>query len=215
MQNFKIQNYRNHLYINLACLFVCFGVSLFVSTKRPNGRTDRAQIFVGHLGTPGKVYEWSTFQIFVSIKIRSSLNFFKFWKSTKFFVKIRELFLFCFTMYTKRKLFTINLEDVILLVLLLIFLVSPYPFHYISSTFKLLTPREPPSISFHFSLHTFCCVFLLVSLIFFHFSIYFSFTFPFNFFCFPLDYSFSIGLFFLFYFFTLPFARKIKRKKKF
>jgi len=34
--------------------------------------------------------------------IRSSLNFWKFWKSTKFFVKIRELFLFCFTMNTKR-----------------------------------------------------------------------------------------------------------------
>ena len=69
------------------------------------------KFFVGHHVTTGKVYEWSKFQIFVSIKIRSSLNFLKFWKSTKFFVKIRELFLFCFTMYTKRTLFTINLED--------------------------------------------------------------------------------------------------------
>ena len=60
------------------------------------------KFFVGHHVTPGKVYEWSKFQIFVSIKIRSSLNFWKFWKSTKFFVKIRELILFCFTMYTKR-----------------------------------------------------------------------------------------------------------------
>jgi len=33
------------------------------------------KFFVGHLETPGKVYESSKFQIFVSIKIRSSLNF--------------------------------------------------------------------------------------------------------------------------------------------
>ena len=69
-----------------------------VKTAEPIG----PKFCVGHLGTPGKVYEWPTFQIFVSIKIRSSLNFWKFWKSTKFFVKIRELFLFCFTMYIKR-----------------------------------------------------------------------------------------------------------------
>ena len=69
-----------------------------VKTAEPIG----PKFFVGHLGTPGKVYESSKFQKFVSIKIRSSLNFLKFWKSAKFFVKIRELFLFCFTMYTKR-----------------------------------------------------------------------------------------------------------------
>ena len=109
-----------HLYINLACLsaclfaclFVCLSVCLYpinVKTAEPIG----PKFFVGHLGTPGKVYEWSKFQIFVSIKIRSPLNFFKFWKSTKFFVKIRELFLFCFTMYIvhKENMFTINLED--------------------------------------------------------------------------------------------------------
>ena len=97
------------LYINLACLSVCLFVCLYpinVKTAEPIG----PKFFVGHLGTPGKVYEWSKFQIFVSIKIRSSLNFWKFWKSTKFFVKIRELFLFCFTMYTEN-MFTINLED--------------------------------------------------------------------------------------------------------
>ena len=80
------------------CLFVCLFVCLYpvnVKTAEPI----EPKFFVGHLVTPGKVYEWSKFQIFVSIKIRSSLNF---WKFTKFFVKIRELFLFCFTMYTKR-----------------------------------------------------------------------------------------------------------------
>ena len=79
------------------CLSVCL-CPINVKTAEPIG----PKFFVGHHVTTGKAYEWSKFQIFVSIKIRSSLNFWKFWKSTKFFVKIRELFLFCFTMYTKR-----------------------------------------------------------------------------------------------------------------
>ena len=82
-------------------LSVCLSVCLYpinVKTAEPIG----PNFFVGHLGTPGKVYDSSKFQIFVSIKIRSSLNFLTFWKSANFFVKIRELFLFCFTMYTKR-----------------------------------------------------------------------------------------------------------------
>ncbi len=37
-----------------------------VKTAEPIGPT----FFVGHLGTPGKVYEKSKFQIFVSIKIQ-------------------------------------------------------------------------------------------------------------------------------------------------
>ena len=89
------------LYINLAwvsgCLFVCL-YPINVKTAEPIW----PNFFVGPHGAPGKVYEWLKFQLFVSIKIRSSLNFWKFWKSTKFFVKIRELFLFCFTVYTKR-----------------------------------------------------------------------------------------------------------------
>ena len=72
------------LYINLACLSVCLSVCLYpinVKTAEPIG----PNFFVGYLGTPGKVYEWSKFQIFVSIKIRSSLNFWKFWKSANYF----------------------------------------------------------------------------------------------------------------------------------
>ena len=86
-------------------LSVCLGVCLFVCLYPINVKTAEPigpKFFVGHLGPPGKGYESAKFQIFVSIKIRSSLNFWKFWKSAKFFVKIRELFLFCFTMYTKR-----------------------------------------------------------------------------------------------------------------
>ena len=41
-------------YINLACLSVCFGVCLFVSNKRQNGSTDRAQIFCGNSRYPKK-----------------------------------------------------------------------------------------------------------------------------------------------------------------
>ena len=37
----------DNLYINLACLSVCLSVCLFVSNKRQNGWTDRAQIFCG------------------------------------------------------------------------------------------------------------------------------------------------------------------------
>ena len=61
-------------------LSVCLSVCLYpinVKTAEPIG----PKFFVGHHMTTGKVYEWSKFQIFV---------------------KIRELFLFCFTMYTKR-----------------------------------------------------------------------------------------------------------------
>ena len=96
---------KDNLYINLACLSVCLLWCLSVCLYSINVKTAEPigpKFFVGHLGAPGKVHEWSKFQIFVSIKIRSSLNFWKFWKSTKIFVKIRELFLFCFTMYTKR-----------------------------------------------------------------------------------------------------------------
>ena len=98
----QTSNQIYNLYINLACLSGCLFVCLYpinVKTAEPIG----PKFFMGHHVTTGKVYEWSKFQIFVSIKIRSSLNFQKFWKSTKFFVKIRELFLFCFTMYTKTR----------------------------------------------------------------------------------------------------------------
>ena len=84
-----------HLYLNLACLSVCLFVCLYsinVKTAEPIG----PKFFVGHHVTTGKVYEWSKFQIFVFIK------FLKILKIHKIFVKIRELFLFCFTMYTKR-----------------------------------------------------------------------------------------------------------------
>ena len=62
-----------YILIWLVCLFVCLGVCVFVKTAEPIG----PKFFVGHHVTTGKVYEWSKFQIFVSIKIRPSLNFYK------------------------------------------------------------------------------------------------------------------------------------------
>ena len=76
-----------------------FGLSvcLFVSNKRQNGWTDRAQIFCGHHVTTGKVYEWSKFQIFVSIKI--------------FCENPRIIYVLFYDVH-KENMFTINLQDV-------------------------------------------------------------------------------------------------------
>ena len=73
----SIQSREIYLYINLACLSVCLSVlsvclyPINVKTAEPIG----PNFFVRHHVTTGKVYVWSTFQIFVSIKIRSSLIF--------------------------------------------------------------------------------------------------------------------------------------------
>ena len=69
------------------CLFVCL-YPINVKTAEPIG----PKFFVRHHVTTGKVYEWSKFQIFVSIKIRSSLNFWKFGKSTIFCENPRIIF---------------------------------------------------------------------------------------------------------------------------
>ena len=103
-------------------------VCLFVSNKRQNGWTDRAQILCGISQAPGKVYKWSklkkiVFKVFYFCK--KNLNFEnpriffykireqnsisnKFSKSTKFFYEIRELF-FCFFFFNvhKENMFTI------------------------------------------------------------------------------------------------------------
>ena len=85
-----ILTYKPNLYINFAwvsvclfgCLLWCLSVCLYpinVKTAEPIG----PKFFVGHHVTPGKVYGWSNYQKFASIKIR-------------FFLKIREIFCFCF-----------------------------------------------------------------------------------------------------------------------
>ena len=87
-----------YLYRNLTCLSVC----LFVSNIRQNGWTARAQIFCG-TSRDHREGLWMIKISNICLHQNSIFNkFLKVWKSTKFFVKIRELFLFCFTMYTKR-----------------------------------------------------------------------------------------------------------------
>ena len=84
----KIHSPSCNLYINLACLFVC----LFVSNKRQNGWTDRAQIFCGTSCDPREglwmikfskicLHQNSIFENFENLRIF-------FWKSAKFFVFI-------------------------------------------------------------------------------------------------------------------------------
>ena len=68
-------------------------VCLFVSNKSRKGWTDRAHIFCVISRDQEKVYGWSNFWKFASIKIR----FLKFLKIHEiFFYKIREIFCFCF-----------------------------------------------------------------------------------------------------------------------
>ena len=56
------------------CLSGCLPVCLYPKNVK-TAELIGPKFVVGHLGTLGKVYESSKFQIFVSIKIRSSLNF--------------------------------------------------------------------------------------------------------------------------------------------
>ena len=65
LKNFENAQKNNMISAN----FFCFCFILY----KPIG----SNFFVGHQVTTGKVYEWSKFQIFVSIKIRSSLNVWK------------------------------------------------------------------------------------------------------------------------------------------
>ena len=86
-----------NLYIYFAWVYVC----LFVSNKRQNGWTERAQIFFGSL-----VWFQGRFindQIFKNFPLRK-FDFWKFWKSTKFI-----LFLF-YNVYSEN-MFTIEKED--------------------------------------------------------------------------------------------------------
>ena len=84
-------NRGSNLYINLAWLSVCL-YPINVKTAEPIG----SKFFVGHHVTTGKVYEWSKFQIFVSIKI--------------FCENPRIIFVLFYDVH-KKNMFTINLED--------------------------------------------------------------------------------------------------------
>ena len=90
-----------NLYINLACLR---SVCLFVSNKRLNGLTDRAQIFFGTPCDPREGLWIIKFQKFSSIKIR----FLKILKIHKKFLKIREIFCFCYLLTRRTPVYFIS-----------------------------------------------------------------------------------------------------------
>ena len=92
------------------CLFVCFGVCLYqinVKTAEPIG----PKFFVGHHVIPRKVYGWSNFQKFASIKIR----FLKILKIHEFFFENLRIFFLLFVntpvYFISNKIFTNEIKD--------------------------------------------------------------------------------------------------------
>jgi len=100
-----------YLYINLACLSVCFGVCLFVSNKRQNGWTDRVQIFCG----TSRDHREGLWMIKISnICLHQNSIFIKFLKILKIheiFCENSQIIFVLFYDVHKENMFTINLED--------------------------------------------------------------------------------------------------------
>ena len=84
---------------------------MFVSNKRQNGWTDRAQIFCG----TSRDHREGLWMIKISnICLHQNLifiKFLKFWKSTKFFFENPQIIFVLFYDVHKENMFTINLED--------------------------------------------------------------------------------------------------------
>ena len=92
------------------CLFVCLSVCSYpinVKTAEPIW----PKFFVGHLGTTGKVYEWSKFQIFVSHQNSIVIKFLKILKIREIFCENPRIIFVLFYDVHKENLLTINLED--------------------------------------------------------------------------------------------------------
>ena len=87
--------YKFGLSVSLSvCLFVCL-YPINVKTAEPIS----PKFFVGHLGTPGKVYKSSKFQFFKILKIR------------EIFCKNPRIIFVLFYDVHKENMFTINLGD--------------------------------------------------------------------------------------------------------
>ena len=99
-------------------VFVCLSVCLFVSNKRQNGWTDRAQIFCG-TSRDQREGLWMIKISNICFNQNSiSIKFFKILKIHEIFLKIREIFcenpriiFILFYDVHKENTFTINLED--------------------------------------------------------------------------------------------------------
>ena len=93
-----------NLYINLACLSGCLFVCLFVCLYPINVKMAEPigpKFCVGHHVIPGKVYGWSNFQKFASIKIR----FLKILKIDEFFFENPRNFFLLFVNKENRCVF--------------------------------------------------------------------------------------------------------------
>ena len=86
------------------CLFVCL-YSINVKTAEPIG----PKFFVGSRVTLGKVFEWSNFQKFASIKIRFLKNF---ENPQKFFLKIRDIFCFYYLLTRRSPVYFIFTNEI-------------------------------------------------------------------------------------------------------
>ena len=97
--DFRYKKYSTGKFIYIYTLFVC----PFVSNKRLNGFTDRAQILCG----TSRDRSEGLWMIKISkISLQQNSILIKFWKSTKFFV-------FCFVLQCtlRAKMFPIEIED--------------------------------------------------------------------------------------------------------
>ena len=106
-----MEQYKVPLWIGLSSIYK-FGLSVClypinVKTAEPIG----PKFFVGHLGTPGKVYESSKFQIFVSHQNSIVIKFLKILKIREIFCENPRIIFILFYDVHKENMFRTNLED--------------------------------------------------------------------------------------------------------
>ena len=87
------------------CLLWCLFVCLFVSNKRQNDWTDRAQFFLWDIAwSQGRFMDDQIFKNLPPLKF----DFWKFWKSAKFFWKSGEIFCFCYSLTRRTPVYFIS-----------------------------------------------------------------------------------------------------------
>jgi len=93
------------------CLSVCLSVFLFVSNKRQNGWTDRAQIFCGIFRDPREGLWMIKISNICLHQNSISIKFFKILKIHEIFCKNPRIIFVLFYDVHKENMFTINIED--------------------------------------------------------------------------------------------------------
>ena len=95
----------------LVCLFVCLGVCLFVSNKRQNGWTDRAQIFCGTSKDPREGLWMIKISNICLHQNSIVIKFLKILKIREIFCENTRIIFVLFYDVHKENMFTINLGD--------------------------------------------------------------------------------------------------------